>query len=137
MKNIKDSYEMHLLKGVAEITASGDETGIDVAQYLDDAMAILMLGEATPDGETLDVKILGSKDGGSTYPDTLAEFDQITNNDEQIASVGFNVGEYNYIKAEWVVSTLGGTPAWTFGVVVLLNTPVDKSGLNVGEIKND
>jgi hypothetical protein len=133
MKNIAENYKVIVVKPISEEIVT-DSADIDCEQYLDDGLATLMVGSAEDAGATLDVVILGSKDGGSTYPDTLATFEQVLDTDDgKSASIGFNIGEYNRLQVSWTIAG-GSSPVFTFGVSILVNTPVDASGTNTGDL---
>jgi hypothetical protein len=140
MKNISESYKVIQVMPIAERTTTmGWEYGdpIDVSEYLDDALGILQIGVAEDTGANLDVSIEGSVDGGNTYPELVEGqgFAQVLDtDDDKIAPMGFNIGKYDHIRARWGI-TGGITPAFTFGVTIIVNTPVDVGGTNIGELE--
>lgn len=111
-------------------TDSGD--GVNVELYRADALAILTIGTVSGTNPLMRMSILGSTDGGLTYPEVVATFAEINETHLQsIASLGIRIEPYTHLKASWVIE--GTDPEFDVSLVLVADTPTDQAGVNTGE----
>lgn len=110
--NIADTAQLLNLQDCANVTSSGNGTGVDLQDYDGEAIAILKVGAATAGtNPTMDCKLQESADD-STYTDVSGGgFTQVTTTASQ-QKISLNTDELKrYVR---LVKTIGGTSSPSF-----------------------
>lgn len=127
MHSLSNSYKAFSLIRPQAATATVTGTGVDLAGYLDDALATVNLGAASGTSATCIVTIQGSNDD-SSYT-TLTTFGTLTDtSDNKLACGRVNLAGYRYVRA--VATIAGTTPSFLLDVVLHAQAETGKSDLN-------
>jgi hypothetical protein len=132
MYNIKENYEVKLLVYPEDRAVSGVGPSVDVEKYLADALVLLTYSTTGADAtDTHTFKVTGSKDGGSTFPDIIGNFEEVNGTMFPFSSLGIDVSEYTHIRAEWT-TVAGNAPVFICSALLVLNTQSNVDGMNSG-----
>lgn len=127
MHTLAQMYKAFSLLRPQVATSTQTGTGVDLATYQDDAMAIVNLGAASGTSATCIVTIQGSPDNSAWT--TLTTFATLTDtSDNQLAAGRVDLTNYRYARA---VATIAGTsPSFAIDVVILARPEVANASVN-------
>lgn len=116
--NISQSLQLATLVAPAAVTATANQTGVDISTYVGELAVILTSAAGTGTTPTLDVKLQESDAVGGTYTDISgAAFTQVTTA-ASVQKINVQVdGLKQFVR---VVDTVSGTsPSFTRGVALV------------------
>lgn len=116
--NIAQSLQLATLIAPAAVTATANQTGVDISTYVGELAVILTSAAGTGTTPTLDVKLQESDAVGGTYTDISgAAFTQVTTA-ASVQKINVQVdGLKQFVR---VVDTVSGTsPSFTRGVALV------------------
>ncbi len=127
MKALSETYKLIPLIVPKSITATETGTGVNIEQYDDDALGIMMFGAVGGTTETHDVVFQGSLDD-STYV-TLGTIGQVTgsNGDNKSAAVRVNLKGYKFVRA---LDTMSSTTAALVCAAILVKPMIEGASVN-------
>lgn len=131
LSNVEEGYKALRLISPQAVTADAlTPTGVDVEKYEGDCMVTVVVGAVTGTAPTADITIEGSIDG-TTYPDTLATFAQLTGtDDDKIACQTIDVTKYKKIRAP--IDVGGTTPSFELCITAHVRSSQQGADLNPG-----
>lgn len=116
----------------SDTTTNG--TGQSVAEFEDDALAVLTLGAIAPNGASVTVNIQGSDAVGGTYT-TITSFTAAAGtDDDKTAAIPVNIAGSTKAFVRAQVVTAGSTTGAQVAVSLLVNPMVAKGDLNAAAV---